>query len=143
MKPITIGIAGVGNVGGEVLKQLFLSEHLGKKFLIGGVSFKSKKKKRFKDLKKIKIFTNALDLANDKGIDLIIELIGGSEGISKSLAFKTLENKKPFITANKALIARYGVELSLIAKKNNLFLGFEAAVAGGIPVIKVIKESFI
>ncbi len=143
MKPISIGIAGVGNVGIEVLKQLFLSEHLGKNFLLGGVSFRSKKKKRFNDLKKIKFYNNPLDLAKDKNIDLVIELIGGSEGISKSLAFKTLENKKPFITANKALIARHGIELSLIAKKNNLFLGFEGAVAGGIPVIKVIKESLI
>jgi len=143
MKPISIGIAGVGNVGIEVLKQLFLSEHLGKNFLLGGVSFRSKKKKRSNDLKKVKFYNNPLDLAKDKNIDLVIELIGGSEGISKSLAFKTLENKKPFITANKALIARHGIELSLIAKKNNLFLGFEGAVAGGIPVIKVIKESLI
>ena len=95
------------------------------------------------NLKHLNVFTNALNLAEDDNIDLVIELIGGDEGVAKDLAFKTLNNNKPFITANKALIAKYGIELSSIAKKKQLFIGLEASVAGGIPVIKVIKESLI
>ena len=114
-----------------------------KKFVLGGISYKSKAKKRSSFLKKIKFYNSPLKLVKDNNIDLIIELIGGDSGIAKELAFSSLTYKKPFITANKALIAKHGIELSNVSKKNNTFIGFEAAIAGGIPIVKVIKESLI
>ena len=143
MKPVSIGIAGIGNVGEEVVRQLLKSEHLNKKFILGGISYKSKTKKRSSFLKKIKFFNNPLKLVKDNNIDLIIELIGGDSGIAKELAFSSITYGKPFITANKALIAKHGIELSNFSKKNNTFIGFEAAIAGGIPIVKVIKESLV
>ena len=143
MLPINIAIAGIGNVGQEVLKQLLNSKEFKDKFIIAGVSFKNKKKKRSINLSKFKFYKNPIDLAYDDKIDLVIELIGGEEGIAKDLSFACVRNKKAFVTANKALIARHGLELSRIAKKNKVFVGFEAAVAGCIPIIKVIKESLI
>ena len=76
MIPVSIGIAGIGNVGEEVLRQLLKSEHYNKKFVVGGVSYKSKRKKRSVDIENIKFFNNALDLVRDENIDIIIELIG-------------------------------------------------------------------
>ena len=143
MKPVSIGIAGIGNVGEEVVRQLLKSEDLNKKFVLGGISYKSKAKKRSSFLKKIKFYNSPLKLVKDNNIDLIIELIGGDSGIAKELAFSSITYKKPFITANKALIAKHGIELSNFSKKNNTFIGFEAAIAGGIPIVKVIKESLI
>ena len=78
-----------------------------------------------------------------KEVDIIIELIGGSEGPAKKLVFDALRNKKHVITANKALVAKYGDELSKIAEKNNVNFEFEAAVCGGIPIIRSIKEGLI
>ena len=73
-------------------------------------------------------------------MDLIIELVGGSEGVAKNLVFSALKNKKHVITANKALISKYGDQLSAIAEANKVNLDFEAAVCGGVPVIRNIKE---
>ena len=141
--PLKIGIAGVGNVGNEVINQLMNHADYGKSFLITGISYKNNKKKRSDLFKKIKFFPNAINLAKSKNVDLVIELIGGSTGIAKDVCFNALSNKKSLITANKALIAEYGKELSELSNKNSLFIGFEGSVAGGVPVIKVIKESLI
>ena len=78
-----------------------------------------------------------------KEVDLIIELIGGSEGPAKKLVFNALKNKKHVVTANKALISNYGDQLSKIAEKNRVNLEFEAAVCGGVPIIRSLKESLI
>ena len=71
-----------------------------------------------------------------KDVDLIVELIGGSEGAAKKLVFNALKNKKHVVTANKALIAKYGDELAKIAEKNKVNLEFEASVCGGVPIIR-------
>ena len=84
-----------------------------------------------------------MDAANIKEIDIVIELIGGAEGPAKKLVFKALENKKHVITANKALIAKYGDKLSKIAENNKVNLEYEAAVCGGVPVIRLLKEGLI
>ena len=76
-------------------------------------------------------------------IDVIVELIGGDEGVAKELCFSALQNNKSLITANKALIAKYGKQLAEIAEKNQLFFSFEASVAGGIPILKLIREGLI
>ncbi len=143
MKCITIGIAGLGNVGEEVLRQLISSKENNKSFKVFGVSYKSKSKKRKINLSKFNYFKNANDLASDENIDLVIELIGGSDGVAKDLCFNSINNGKGFITANKALIAKHGANISKVALNKKVFVGFEAAVAGGVPVIKVIKESLI
>ncbi len=143
MKPISIGIAGIGNVGEEVLKQLLASKEINKKFFVHGLSYKSKNKLRSINLNSFKYYKNATHLALDSNIDLIIELIGGSDGIAKELCFESINNGKAFITANKALIANHGAKISSLALKKKVFIGFEAAVAGSLPIIKVIKESLI
>ena len=76
-------------------------------------------------------------------VDIIVELIGGSEGVAKKLVFSALRNRKHVITANKALMAKYGDQLSALAEKNNVNLEYEASVAGGIPIIRSIKEGLI
>ena len=79
----------------------------------------------------------------NKNIDLIVELIGGSEGAAKKLVFSALKNKKHVVTANKALIAKYGDQLAKIAEKNKVNLEFEASVCGGVPIIRSLKEGLI
>ena len=101
-----------------------------------------KKKRNFVVPKKIWL-KNYLSATKNKNVDIIIELIGGAEGPAKKLIFEALKNKKHVITANKALVAKYGDELSKIAEKNNVNFEFEAAVCGGIPVIRTIKEGLI
>ena len=82
-------------------------------------------------------------LLRSKNVDVIVELIGGAEGAAKKLVFNALKNKKHVVTANKALIAKYGDQLSKIAEQNKVNLEFEAAVCGGVPIIRSLKESFI
>ena len=82
-------------------------------------------------------------MLSKKDVDIIVELIGGSEGPAKKLVFSALKNKKHVITANKALIAKYGDQLAKIAEKNKVNFEFEAAVCGGMPIIKSIKEGLI
>jgi homoserine dehydrogenase len=140
---LNVGLAGLGIVGGgvyEILtKQIDLLNKRSKK-QINLVAVSSRTKKDFVDEGKIKFYTNSLDLADDKNIDVIIETIGGSEGVALELCKKSLKNKKYFVTANKAMIATHGLELAKLAEENNVALSFEASVAGAIPVLKTIKE---
>ena len=86
---------------------------------------------------------NPIDLAYKKDVDIIIELVGGAEGIAKRLVFQALRNRKHVITANKSLISKHGDELGYLAEKNGVNLEYEASVAGGVPVIRSIKDSLI
>ena len=86
---------------------------------------------------------NYLDATKIKEVDLVVELIGGSEGPAKKLVFAALNNKKHVVTANKALIAKYGDKLAKIAEKNKVNLEFEASVCGGVPIIRSLKEGLI
>ena len=146
MSLLKIGIAGLGNVGEEVAYQLIKGFRVQKnlfEFELVAVSAKSKKKKRKVDVSGIRFFDDPLEMASSQDIDVIVELIGGDEGIAKKLCFSALQNNKSLITANKALIAKYGKELAELAEKNNLFFSFEASVAGGIPILKLIREGLI
>ena len=146
MKPIKIGIAGLGNVGEEVAYQLikgFRVQNNQFQIELCGVSAKSKVKKRKVDIGNIPFFDDPVSMSISPDIDVIVELIGGDEGVAKDLCFSALKNKKALITANKALIAKYGKELAEIAEYNNLFFSFEASVAGGIPILKLIREGLI
>ncbi len=143
MKQINIAIAGLGIVGGGVYEILTKQADLlnqRSKTKINLVAVSSRTKKDFVDETKVKFYSNSLDLADDKNIDIIIETIGGADGIALELCQKSLKNKKHFITANKAMIATHGLKLAKLAEENNVALSFEASVAGAIPVLKTIHE---
>ena len=99
--------------------------------------------KRNISIPKNKWVANYLNIAKNPDIDIVVELIGGSEGPAKKLVFNSIKNKKHVVTANKSLISKYGDQLSKLAEKNKVNLEFEAAVAGGVPIIRVIKEGLI
>ena len=148
MKKLNIAIVGLGNIGSYLFKYLnenkkILTEKNNCLPVIKYISAKNKNKKRNLNIKNIKWLTNYLDATKIKEIDLIVELIGGSEGPAKKLVFNALKNKKHVVTANKALIAKYGDQLSKIAEKNKVNLEFEASVCGGIPIIRLLKEGLI
>jgi homoserine dehydrogenase len=144
-KKINIAIAGFGNIGSyfySVLKKNNnnLYTKTGSFPFVKYISAKNYKKKRLIKIPKNKWIKNTMSLPLLKDVDVIVELIGGSEGIAKKLVFSALRNKKHVITANKALISKHGDELAALAEKNSVNLEFEASVAGGIPVIRSIKE---
>jgi len=145
IKKLNICIAGLGNVGANVVSTIinneeFISLKASLLFNIIGVSAKNKFKKRIFDINSYTWFDDPLDLIKLKDCDILIELIGEEKGISFDLVKKALEKGIHVITANKALLAKNGSELFLIAEKNNALLLFEAAVAGGIPIIKTLKN---
>ena len=148
MKKLNIAIIGLGNIGSYLFK--YLNENKRKLTeknncipIIKYVSAKSKNKKRNIKIKKSQWLKNYIDATKINDVDLIVELIGGAEGPAKKLVFNALKNKKHVITANKALIAKYGDQLSLIAEKNKVNLEFEASVCGGVPIIRSLKEGLI
>ena len=148
MKKLNIAIIGLGNIGCYLYKYLndnkkILTEKNNCLPLIKYVSAKNKKKKRNIKIKKNQWLNNFLDATIFKDVDLIVELIGGSEGPAKKLVFNALKNKKHVVTANKALIAKYGDQLAKIAENNKVNLEFEASVCGGVPIIRTLKESLI
>ena len=142
---VNIAIVGLGQVGNYLLNQLNIKKKeieikTGKKIIIQAISAKNiNKKRKFKINKKI-FFTNPLNIFKKKKIDILFEAIGLSDGISKKVVETALKNKINVITPNKALIAKHGDYLSILAEKNKVNLEFEAAVAGGIPILRTIKE---
>ena len=148
MKKLNIAIIGLGNIGNYLFRYL----NKNKKILskknncvpsIVYVSAKNKNKKRNINIKKKLWLNNFIDATTNPKIDLIVELIGGAEGPAKKLVFNALKNKKHVVTANKALIAKYGDQLARIAEKNKVNLEFEASVCGGVPIIRSLKEGLI
>jgi homoserine dehydrogenase len=147
-QPLKIGIAGLGTVGAGVVK--LLAEHSRLLALRGGrplrlvaVSARSKARKRDIDLSAVRWERDPLALATAPDIDVVVELIGGSGGIARRLVQTALRNGKHVVTANKALLAHHGAELAALAEKKGCILGFEAAVAGGIPIIKALREGLV
>ena len=140
-----IAIIGLGQIGSYLynelqIKKKGIEEKTGKKFSIIGVSAKNRNKKRkFKIDKKI-FYSNPLDILKKESIDILFECIGLSDGISKKIVETALRKKVHVITPNKTLIAKHGDYLSRIAEKNKVNLEFEASVAGGIPIIRSIKD---
>ncbi|MCB9989232.1 MAG: homoserine dehydrogenase [Rhodospirillales bacterium] len=142
-----IGIAGLGTVGVGVVKILqqhaaVVSSRAGIPVEITAVSARSPGKDRGVDLSGYEWSDDPLMLADDPRLDAVVELIGGADGVAYDLAKKTLLNGKVFITANKALVAHHGRELACLAEDNNTALLYEAAVAGGIPIIKALREGY-
>ena len=147
-KKMNIVIVGLGNIGSYFYNYLRKNKNIifAKTNTTPNILFVSarslKKKRKFSIPKKIWL-KNYLSATKNKNVDIIIELIGGAEGPAKKLVFEALKNRKHVVTANKALVAKYGDQLSKIAEKNKVNFEFEAAVCGGIPIIRTIKEGLI
>jgi len=145
-QPLRLGVAGLGTVGCGLLRLVEahaarLSETVGRPIAIAGVSARSRDKARGVKLDGIPWFSDPVALACDTSIDVLVELIGGDDGPAKAAVEAALAAGKPVVTANKALLARHGAELARLAEEKGVALNFEAAVAGGIPVIKTLRES--
>ena len=144
-RTINIAIAGLGTVGAETYRIIteesdFLKARSSANFNVVAVSAKSKDKKRDIDLTGADWITDCRDMADIDNIDVVIELVGGSEGVAKELVEKAITNGKSVITANKALVATHGNNIGELVAKHDVMFGYEAAVAGGIPIIKTIRE---
>jgi homoserine dehydrogenase len=146
--PLRIGIAGLGTVGAGVVKLLaehgrLLSLRGGRPLKLVAVSARSRAKRRDIDVSRVRWEKDPLALATAPDIDVVVELIGGSSGIARRLVQKALASGKHVVTANKALLALHGAEIAAAAEKKDRILAFEAAVAGGIPIIKALREGLV
>ncbi len=147
-KNINIAVVGLGQIGNYLYNELNSKKKdielkTGKKIKLVAVSAKNLKKKRKFKIKKNIFFKNPLDIIKNLKIDILFEVIGKSDGISKKIVESALKNNIHVITPNKALIAKHGDYLANLAEKNKVNLEFEAAVAGGIPILRTIKEGLV
>jgi homoserine dehydrogenase len=143
---LKVGVAGLGTVGASVIKILdarrdALTASSGRPIHVTAVSARERGRERGIDLNNIKWHDDPVALACDANVDLVVELIGGAEGKARETVETALKNGKPVITANKALLAAHGLALAALAEEKNVSLAFEAAVAGGIPIIKTLREA--
>ena len=146
-KPLAIGIAGLGTVGAGVANLLrsnagLIASRAGRPIVVTAVSSRDRNKDRGVPLTGLRWYEDAVALAADPGVDVVVEAIGGSEGPARALVEAALAAGKPVVTANKALLAIHGRELAALAEQKGATLAFEAAVAGGIPAIKAVREGF-
>ena len=144
-KNINIAIVGLGQIGIYLYNELNLKKNeiekkTGKKIKIVAISAKNRNKKRRFSISKKIFYRNPLKIFEKEKIDILFECIGYSDGISKKLVERALSNKVHVITPNKALISKHGDNLAKLAEKNKVNLEFEASVAGGIPILRTIKE---
>ncbi len=144
-KNINIALVGLGQVGIFLYNELNSKKKeieikTGKKINIVAISAKNKNKKRRFNIDKKNFYSNPLKIFKEKKIDILFECIGLSDGISKKIVEYALKNKVNVITPNKALIAKHGDHLAKLAEMNKVNLEFEASVAGGIPILRTIKE---
>ena len=144
-KFVNIALVGLGQVGSYLLNELNskkkdIETKTGKKIKVVAISAKNINKKRNFKINKRIFYKNPLKIIDEKKIDILIEAIGASDGISKKIIEKALKNKINVITPNKALISKHGDYLAKIAEKNKVNLEFEASVCGGIPILRTIKE---
>ncbi|MCZ6814848.1 MAG: homoserine dehydrogenase [Alphaproteobacteria bacterium] len=144
-QPLNIAIAGLGTVGSATVRLLqdhgaLLARRCGRDIVISAVSARDRGRDRGFELKDIEWVDDPLALARRPGIDAVVELIGGSDGIARELVEATLAAGRHVVTANKALVAHHGTALARLAEGNGVSLGYEAAVAGGIPIVKALRE---
>jgi homoserine dehydrogenase len=145
-KPLRLGLAGLGTVGASVFRIVRdnsdgLTLRTGRPIAVTAVCARNRGRDRGVDLSSVTWHDDPVALARDPSVDVVVELIGGAEGPALATVRAALEAGKPVVTANKALLAAHGVELARLAEANDASIGFEAAVAGGIPVIKTLRES--
>ena len=144
-QPLRVGIAGLGVVGGEVARQLShrgvdIAAVAGRPFTITAVSARNRNADRGFDMTRIAWVEKAADIASRDDVDIVVEMIGGEEGVALDLVRDALASGKHVVTANKALLAHHGTELATLAEANNVGLMYESAVAGGIPAVKALRE---
>jgi homoserine dehydrogenase len=144
-QPLRIGIAGLGTVGAGTVKLLqehgtLLAQRCGRAIKVTAVSARERKRDRGVDLSGYRWHDDPLKLAEDPEVDVVAELIGGSDGVAKALVETAIGKRKHVVTANKALLAMHGTALARKAEEAGVVLTYEAAVAGGIPVIKNFRE---
>lgn len=144
-QPLRIALAGLGTVGAGVIKLLdtnraLIERRAGRPIEIVAVSARDRARNRGVDLGKIAWVDDAAALSDRPDVDVVVELIGGSDGPALTIARGTLGAGKALVTANKAMIAHHGLELAELAEKAGAALKYEAAVGGGIPVIKGLRE---
>jgi homoserine dehydrogenase len=144
-EPLKVGLAGLGTVGTAVVQLLEhgrdkLTARCGRPIEVVAASARSRSKKRAIDLKKFRWMADPVALAGDPAIDVLVELIGGAGDPAKRAVETALAAGKPVVTANKALLARHGHKLAMLAERHRVALNFEASVAGGIPIVKTLRE---
>ena len=147
MDTLRIAIAGVGTVGSGLLELInknkkFIQSKIEKNIKVKAIAKRKRQEKKNIDHDTL-VFNNAKDLLNFDDYDVLVELIGGDEGVAKEITFDALRKGKNVVTANKALISKHGVKMIQIANANKCRLAFEASVAGGIPIIKIANEFLI
>ncbi len=145
-EPLRVGLAGLGTVGAAVALRLVGSRdaialRAGRPVVLAGVAARARSRDRGVDLSGVAWFDDAAALAASPDIDVVVELIGGDEGPARVAVETALKAGKPVVTANKALLAKHGAQLAVLAERQDAALAFEASVAGGIPVIKVLREA--
>ncbi|MGZ5862950.1 MAG: homoserine dehydrogenase, partial [Methyloceanibacter sp.] len=143
---LKLGLAGLGTVGCGVLQMLqarggSLADRAGRPIDVVAASARDRKKRRAADVSRFRFIEDPVALARDPAINTFVELIGGKSGAAKESIEAALKAGKNVVTANKALLAHHGPSLAALAEKHGVALSFEAAVAGGIPVVKVMRES--
>ena len=144
MNPVKVGLLGLGTVGGGTLNVLTrnakeIARRAGRDILITQAAAKAYDPERLSGLEDVEVTDDAFAVVNSPEIEIIIELIGGYSP-ARELVLKAIENGKHVVTANKALIALHGNEIFEAAQKKGVTVAFEAAVAGGIPIIKAVRE---
>jgi homoserine dehydrogenase len=142
-KTLRLGIAGLGTVGGGLLKLLERQDELRLpgKLVVTAISARSKSRNRGVDISKFRWVDDPVELALADDVDVVVELIGGSDGPAKRTVEAALRAGKMVVSANKSLIAEHGIEIAQLAEKHNAHFLFEAAVAGAIPIVRAIRNS--
>ena len=143
--PLRIAVAGLGTVGAGALQLLdrqaeLLAQRAGRRIVVAAVSARDRRRDRGVDLSAVRWYEDAAAMAADPEIDVIVELIGGTDGIARQVVEAAIDHGKHVVTANKALMAHHGTGLAARAEEKGITLSFEASVAGGIPVIKALRE---
>lgn len=144
--PLKVGIAGLGTVGASVIRILArqneaVAQRGGRPVEVVAVSARDRSKDRGIDLSRCTWFDNPVELARSADVDCVVELVGGADGAALETVQTALSHGKTVVTANKALLAKHGLALAKLAESKGVSLAFEASVAGGIPIIKTLREA--
>ncbi|WP_370155381.1 homoserine dehydrogenase [Ferrovibrio sp.] len=145
LPPMKVGIAGLGVVGAGVVRLLdrhadMLAARIGRPVKVVAVSARDRRRKRDMPKGSWRWYAKAEELAADPEVEVVVELIGGADGVARRLVEAALKAGKGVVTANKAMLAMHGAKLAALAEKHDAPLAFEAAVAGGIPIVKALRE---
>jgi homoserine dehydrogenase len=144
-EPLKIAVAGLGTVGAGLVKLLasqaaLLEARCGRRLVLTAVAARDRHKQRDVDISKYAWFDDPVEMAKSAEADVVVELIGGADGPAKALTEAAFANKRHVVTANKAMLAHHGAVLAAAAERAGVTIGYEAAVAGGIPIVKALRE---